>query len=466
MRWIRAAGLSLVLAVLLSACSRPVTEPASPGTEVQSPAPKTEPAPAKPVPKDPQPPRTTKPANGTPATPGQPTRPGTPAGVTVEYRDANGWQPVSFMQSHLPPGPAELRLRFSRPVRRAEVEQALAEAQPAPVRGLLQWEDDQTLVWRIADMPPRLDLSLSEAHDQQGITLPGGLPSLRVGTAPTLVIVNFAEGMEQPIAALPPDIVNAALSPDGKFLNLMVWKPGAHRWDWQVENLSLDLQARTLKAGRVEGPQPRLTGELQAVTLNHSGTLLAGLRPAVAGQGRMDLVIREVRGGREQAFPSFVTQTPAAGETVYLAWSPDGTRIAAVADTDPAAPGAAVVAVEVASGVRSVLAGNVPLASGGARLSWSAGGEYLLAANLLVDTRTGAFQPLPGEPKRVRGVFAPEGSRLFYTIGDWEQLFLANPQAGSVEDLGAGLLVDWADPAKLYLIRWDASATRYRPPGQ
>lgn len=464
MRWIRAAGWSLILAVLLSACSRPVTEPDKPGSGSQPTVPHTDSPGRQPQPVDPKIPRNTGPTGG-PAPVPVPAAPKAPASITVEYRDAQGWQPVTAMQSHLPPGPAEVRLRFSRPVRRAEVEQALAEAQPAPVRGLLQWDDDQTLIWRIAEMPPRLDFLLSKAHDQQGIALPGGLLSLRVGTAPALAIVDITEGLEQPLAALPPDIMNAGLSPDRQYLNLMVWAPGAHQWDWRVDNMYVDLQTRTLKAGRVEGPQPRLTGELQAVTLNPHGTLVAGLRPSPGGQGLKDLVVREVRGGREQVFPGFVTQTGDAAEPVHLAWSRDGARIAAVADTDPAGPGAAVIAIEVASRVRAVLAGSVPLTSGGARLAWSDSGQYLLAANLLVDTRAGTFQPLPGEPKQVRGVFEPGGSRLFFSLQDWEHLAVIDAATGAMTPLGTGLLVDWAGPARLYLIRWDASATRYRPPG-
>lgn len=393
------------------------------------------------------------------------------ATVTAEYRFEQQWRPISRLDSHVEPGAAELRLRFSKPVRQVEVEQALTAAQASPVRGLMQWEDDRTLLWQIVALPPRLDFFLGGAHDQDGMELPGGIPSLRTGTAPMLITTDITKlSGDRELTLIPPDVQSAALTADRAFLNLVSWIPGVTPWDWQATDLYVDLKTGTLKPGRVEGTQPRLSGELQAWVVNPGGTLVAGLRPAsqtgAAQSGLKDLVIRDLRGGREQIVRAFATQVAAPEDAIYLVWSPDGARVALLTDSDPPGPGAAIVALELATGERTVLASGLPLRAAGAPLVWSQDGRYVLAGNVLADLMADSARVLPGEPTEVRGAFEPQGTRLLYSFKDWEQVAVIAPATGEQTPLGTGLMVGWAERDRAYLIRWGASDTRYSPPGQ
>jgi hypothetical protein len=390
-----------------------------------------------------------------------------PAAVTVEYQQNAGWQTVTLLNGHVSPGPAVVRLTFSKPVRRSEVEQALAGAQAALVRGLMQWPDERTLVWSLPQMPSRLDLLLGGAHDADGLPLPGGVPSLRVGEPPLLVLLDPATLREQPVAVLPPDIVSASLSADRAYLNLVAWKPGTSHWDWQTTDLYLPLASPALKPGRVEGPQPRLTGELQSWVVNPQGTLVAGFRrptrPVSQPPGLADLVVRDLRGGREQVIPAFANHASPAVEMPYLAWSADGMRVLALSDREGA--GAEVALVDLATLQRSVVAQGLPVQAAGTRLAWSAGGQWLLAGSLLVDLQTGTYRALPGDPALARGAWEPVGARLLYTARDWGEILLVDPAGGETVPMGPGLLVDWAEDGKAALIRWPASGSRYVPPG-
>lgn len=393
-----------------------------------------------------------------------------PAKVSVDYRYADEWRPVTVLGSHLPPGPAEIKLTFSKPVRRQEVEKALAEAQPAPIRGLMQWPDDQTLIWAVAELPPRVDLLLGSSHDQDGLPLPGGIPSLRVGDPPTLVAADLGGLADRPLAVLPPDLLSAQITADRKAVNLVVWTPGTTRWDWQTTDLVVDLATGTLKSGRVEGVQPRLTGELENWLVNPGATLVAGFRPGTeatpAQPGARDMVVRDLRGGREQVFRGFALQAGAPGTGAFLAWSADGLKVAALSDR-PGSPGSAdLVVADIPTQQRRVLVQALPVAAVGTRLAWSPDGRYLLAGHLLVDLSTGQPQVLPGDPGTARGAWEPGGNRLLYSTRDWEALFLFDPTAGEPFPLGRGFLVDWEAQGKPLVIRWTASNSRYVPPGQ
>lgn len=386
-----------------------------------------------------------------------------PATSTVAYSFGAEWHDAADVRGHVPPGPAEVRLSFSKPVRRQEVEKALTEAQAQPVRGMMQWADDQTLIWQIAELPPRLDFLPGTARDQDGLPIPGGISSLRVGEPPSLVELDLAGATEQVKGAVPADILSAALVRGGQYLNLTAWVPGTNRWDWQATDLYLDLASGEQKPGRVEGFQPRFTGELENWVVNPGATLVAGTR--TSRPGVKDLVIRDLRGGREQVIRDFVRQAGSPQDLVYLAWAPDGLRVAALTAPPDPAGGLQVVALDLPALQQVVLARDLPLSSTGARLSLSAGSRYLQAGNLLVDTATGAQLPLPGDPTKVRGAWEPDGARMLYSSEDWGQVLVVDAAGTAILPLGEGLLVDWSGPDKAYLIRWPAAATRYRPPG-
>ncbi|HYF77317.1 MAG TPA: hypothetical protein VD973_09310 [Symbiobacteriaceae bacterium] len=420
------------------------------------------PSPGQPNPTNPS---GTPPTGTSPVTPPPPAAKPKSAEVTVQFRYGDAWRTVTALQSHIPPGAAELRLLFSKPVLQEEVEQALLAAQPAPIRGVMQWADEHTLIWRVAQMPPRIDFLLGEAHDKEGVALPGGLTSLRVGEQPTLVLLDLGNGAESRTAQLPPDILSADLTADGKYLNLTVWKPGATRWDWVTTDRYLALESKDLKAGRVEGFQPRLPANLESWALNPAGTMVAGLRASATQSGARDLVTADVVGARQQVVPGFVTRAPGGGNAGVV-WSADGARVGALGRA-AANPNLSVfVCLTLADRSVTTLARDVPVPAGTARLAWSAEGRYLLAGPVLVDLETGAQTQLPGSSETARGVWEPGGTRLLYSAEDWGAVMLVDAASGKAQALGDGLAVGWAGPGQAYIVRWSASSTRYIPLGQ
>jgi len=436
MRSIHTIICLLLAAAVVTACSTvPATEPL--------PAPTTAPttAPAKPP---------TKP-------------PATPATVAVHYRYGDAWRPVTALSSHVPPGSAELRLTFSKAVRREEVERVLTESQMSPIRGNMQWADDRTLYWQVSQLPRRIDFLLGEAHDQDGLPLPGGISPLRTGEPPALVSVDLSTAADRPLTNVPPDIVSAALSPDRKFLNLKVWAPGSTPWDWQTLDVHTALENPAFKSGVVEGLQPRLPANLESWVLNPGGNMVAGLR--VANRGERDLILSDVRGARQQVTPAFVTRPGNAGSTGVV-WSADGARVAALTQSAAGADRSDMVAMDVAERTVSTLARDLPVMAGTARLAWSPDGRYVLVGSIVVDLQTGSQRALPGDAATARGVWEPGGGRLLYGSQDWGAVFVADAATGGSQPLGQGLIVDWAGPGRVYVVRWPASGTRYFPPGQ
>lgn len=473
----------LVAALILSGCTRgtagvnpePPPSQTQPGTQQPPPAasdpgnPSSSGTPAPTGGTTPAQPNPTNPAgkpptNMTPGTtPSAPTK-AKPAEVTVQFRYGDAWRAVTALQSHIPPGAAELRLLFSKPVRQEEVEQALLGAQPTPIRGVLQWTDEHTLIWRITQMPPRIDFLLGEAHDKEGVPLPGGLTPLRVGEEPALTRIDLAAGAETRTAQVPPDILSADLTADGKYLNLTVWKPGATRWDWITTDRYLTLESKDLKNGRVEGFQPRLPANLESWAINPAGSQVAGLRASAQG-GTHDLVVADVLGARQQVLPGFVTRAPGAGKA-GVAWSADGAQVGALTRSAANPNLSDLVSLTLADRSVSTLARDLPVPAGTARLAWSADGRYVLAGTVLVDLESGAQTQLPGTPAGARGVWEPEGTRLVYSAEDWGDVTLIDAATGDTQPLGAGLVVEWAAPGQVFLIRWSAAATRYIPLGQ
>lgn len=393
--------------------------------------------------------------------------------ISVDVRYGDGWRPVTAATTHTLPGPAEIRFVFSKPVRRQEVERVLLEAQAGPVRGLMQWQDDRTLYWQIAELPPRLDLLLHGASDQEGVPLPGGIPSLRVGGPPILVEVNLAEPGDQVRAELPADIVSATLTPDGAHINLLAWTPGATQWDWQTVDFHLTLAGRSLKPGRADGTQPRVTGDLESWVTSPNGSAIAGLRteqrPGPSAEPyRADLIVMDLRGGRRAVYERFISRflgSTQADLTTHLAWSADSQRIAALSYTDPADKSADLTALDLPTGARVTLMEAVPVSPAGTRLAWSPNERYMLAGNLLLDLETQSHTVLEGFSNQARGVWEPESARLLYSAEDWGAVFVVNAANGDIKPLGSGFIVGWQPIGRAYMVRWPASGTRYQPPG-
>lgn len=449
MRFLRAAAWLTLLAVMLTACSSLPRPSADPTPDSNPPAGnhrEPEPDPRHNPPAVPDPDKDTEPSRP-PAAP-------KPAVVTVEQEAGHSWRAVTVLEGYAPPGPATVRLSFSKPVRQAEVEQALRESQASPVRGLMQWVDEQTLIWQIAELPPRLDFLLGSARDQDGVPLPGGIPSLRVGGPPSLVTLDLTTGEETAVVALPPDIQSAALSADGTHLNLLVWRPGGTQWDWQPAQLAVDLTTGELQSGWVEGAPPRLAAGLEQWALNPAETVVAGVRGT-------DLVIMDMRGGRQQVIPGFIVRM--GQQPPYLAWAPTGDRVAALSHKGDGLSD--LVAAALPAGPAAVLAADVPVPAGGTHLAWSPDGRFVLAGRLLIDLQDGTYRPVEGVADQAEGAWEPNGARLVLSAGDWGPMLLVEPASGDLQALGEGLAAGWAGPGRVYLVRWPAAGTRYVPPG-
>lgn len=393
-----------------------------------------------------------------------------PASVTVDQRHVHSWKPITVLDAYSTPGPSAVRLNFSKAVRKEEVEQALLAAQSTPIRGLMEWTDDQTLTWQLAELPPRLDFLLGGAHDVDGLPLPGGIPSLRLGEPPILVEVVLAEPADLVRGTLPPDIISATPARGGKIINLMAWTPGTTKWDWQKADVYFDVETKHVKRGRVEESLPRLPEGLESWTISPNGGLVAGLksRGAATESYQADLVVMDIRGGRLQTFPGVVGQFRGVDQLdlfTHLAWSPDSLQIAALSYAgDPQS--SELILIEAATGKRTVLVPDLPIRSDGTRLAWSPDGRWLLAGNLLVDIQSKGVRYLDGLPDRSSGVWEPGGSLLLYGVQDWGPVQIIEPAKEEVTPLGDGMIVGWAGPGRVLVIRWPGSDTRYVPPGQ
>lgn len=389
------------------------------------------------------------------------------AQVLVDLRFLDEWRPVTILNSYSSPGSGEIRISFSKPVIRPEVEKALRSAQSAPVRGQMYWLDDQTLIWQVALLPLRLDFLLGGAHDQDGLPLPGGVPSVRAGSPPVLVEVHLSDPVDLVRAALPPDIISAVLTDRQEHINLTAWSPGTTRWDWRTVDFSISTKEWKLKNGHVSGVQPRLPGDLQFWRLNPQGTTVAGLRPRSDTDG-IDLLLMDLRGGRQQVVPNFIRHRSTPGEsgaTSYLAWSTDGGRIAALTPArDPAQSD--LIIFKLAEGHRTSEVVELSVAAQGSKMEWSPSSRFILAGNLLIDLETKQTKALPGRPNEARGTWEPGGgARLLYQESEWGPIWLINPVAATPVPFGTGMVVGWIAPDRVYVIRWPSSQGRYVPPG-
>ncbi|MFZ5825519.1 MAG: hypothetical protein ACOY94_14560, partial [Bacillota bacterium] len=353
---------------------------------------------------------------------------------------------------------------------REEVEQALLAAQSVPIRGLMEWTDDKTLTWQIAELPPRLDFLLGGASDADGLPLPGGIPSLRLGDKPILVEVNLSDPVDMVRGTLPPDVIAASLTRDARFVNLMAWTPGTTKWDWQTVDIYFEMEQKALKRGRVEETQLRLPPDIENWVVSPNGALVAGLRGRGAPMEsyRADLVVMDTRGGRSQTFARVIGRFRGADQldlSTHLAWSPDSRQIAALSHAGDSQT-AELVLTDAATGEQKVLIPSLPVRSDGTRLTWSSDGRWLLAGNLLIERESKVVTPLEGSAHQVSGVWEPGGSRLLYGVQDWGPVLIVDPVRGDVKPLGNGMIVGWAGPDRVLVIRWPGSDTRYLPPGQ
>lgn len=365
-----------------------------------------------------------------------------------QVEESDQWEPVHPWDA-APPGSATFRLRFSKPVDQDAVVQALLASQTDPVRGLFRWLDAQTLLWQIPELPKRLFFLLDGARDTDGLPIPGGLPVVRVGSPATLQLHLLDRAVETELGPVPADPIRARLLPDGKQVVVTAWKPGRTHWDWTQTDYTLDLQTFTITEGALaEDPRRgRIPADLVATAIAPDDLLLAGFR------GR-DLVLLDITSGRERRFTRFLEQESLASPPV---WSQDGKLLVALDGPD-------LVQLDVETGQRTVLVTNLPV-DAGVRLSMSESGRFILAGSLVVDLPGKSFVRLPGNALSAKGFWEPGGERLLYTSMDWTDIYLYEPVAKTRQSLGKGVLVGWASPGRLYLIKWSDFEDRYFPPG-
>ncbi len=452
MGWTSRLFVAVILISLLPGCSRPVgQEPPVPPINPQL------------LPPDkPQAPEVAKPLV-----------PKVAATAKVELRFGDAWVPVSPLSSFISAGGGEVRLTFSKPVPAPEVERALNEMQLSPVRGRILWEDEQTLIWQIAVLPQRLDFLLDGVRDFDGFPLSGGIPSILIGDPPQLVEVDIGSTTEMKPVVLPPDIAFASLSDDRLSLNFHSWRPGVNQWDWNLVGQHLDLTSGVISPGLIKAAPPRLVSGVEGWQVSPDRSLVAGFRvdhspDATGNPVAVDLVITDLRGGRQTISLGFVSRLPEvqrANSLFHLSWSPNGRQLVALSHRQGESPRSDLVVYDVSSGKSSVLVADIPVPAHTVRLNWSSDGTWVLVGNRLVELATKQTHELKGNPELSRGIWEPAGTRLLYSLDDWGEVMIVQPEPLLTTPIGLGLVIDWTGPDCVALIRWPGSDVRYIPPG-
>jgi len=425
--------------------------------------------------------------------------------ATLEVWERDVWRPVNPGEV-LTERPLRLRIRFSRDMRKDTVEPFLLMSPPGhrpmpwdaatggPAPGEIVWPDDRTLLWTLTDPPPLLLPNVRQARDVDGLWVLGGLPAVYTGEPPWLCIRDPVTGREDRVLTVPTDIRKARIAPDGQ--SLLVWgfavctcRSGPRpvtgvidlitgRWreldpDWAYVGWTDEGTLVRIKAGRYQVIEPGQTvvyeGTLPEVdrmwfpTLSCDGSQLAFLVESASPSGEkqhlMDLGVVELTTGQvtwTRDFTSHQLPPTSARESLSpLAWSPDGLRVAGLADL---AEGTAMRVLDRKTGTvhtAVVIAGE----TGGSeyRAAWSPTGQYWLIGRWLVGTTA---------PHVITRVFdfepewwSPDGRQV--AGGGWEGARLCHVETGAVEELGPVLPCGWDRTGRLYLIRWPDAVHRY-----
>ncbi|HLN64484.1 MAG TPA: hypothetical protein VK464_23425 [Symbiobacteriaceae bacterium] len=330
--------------------------------------------------------------------------------------------------------------------------------------------------------------------------------------APYLERVNVTNGSHERLMAMPPEIIDAIPSPEGRHLALTGWEKRADRHDgwWPTRLQLVDLANRqilpvTMEAGHVAwrpggilvnlgiglwGEKPGwLSWNLQASgqPVEHRGgpTRFARLSPdgrfAAYIASRADeagstnemvplaLVIHDLESGKEHRVDGFshgISWGKDGDWSQWVAWSPDGRQLATLDPVSERGRRTDLVVYDLSTKERRVVRENTGIPPWGARLYWSPDGKWLLATGGMYES---AVIPLDGgAPVKLAGggrnlaFWDATGSRLLNGT-DWVNVYVYWPATGKQLDLGPGLPAGW-DGYWAYIIRWPGSDKRYIAP--
>jgi len=434
--------------------------------------------------------------------------------AAVEVREDETWRQV-VPGEFLTRRPLEFRVSFTREMDREAVEAVLRAAGAKEIAWTSAEEEEGegdedggvAVTFTIPSPPPAVDFDrLTGVRDTFGLPLEGGLPVVFAGEPPRLYSFDPASGDERPLCALMADISDAAISPDGRHLlvtafdrksleyALLSWVvevetgrlvplSGWGWWGWvdagHLLRLGEDHYEVTDLTGRVLHRGSLPTG-WRAASLSPDGRTLAVLvgdwtgYPDIPGYlVSHDLVLTDLVSGTQKVIEDLVRiySPPTEGYVFSIpAWSPDGTRLAAVSDSESES---VIVLVDLATGSVTLPATLAGPAASHDHFSWSPDGRFWLSGDLLIETAGGGASAAAPVAGRGRPYWSPDGTWLARSDDamNWGQTRVAavggapGPTAPAPPEhfLGTTLPCGWDAQGLFYFIRWEAADYRYTP---
>lgn len=434
--------------------------------------------------------------------------------VAISYQGADGAMiPLEGYEAILPAGPLRLQLDFDQLVDARSLAGWLAGLEQTVGQSVTvdQVESGRWFV-TMEEVPARLDLDVRNV-----VAADSGLPVARYPLTiwneaglPYLERVDLATGATERLLQLPPEISEAWPSADGARIALRSWQNhgkamwedrayvvdlAAHRVEpapfqagtlhwaadrlvnrppwwaeeqaWQVWDLSAGEAATSLAVPLAE-PVPG------AVAFSPDGEMAAYLGaeglddPEQAEPAWAPLVLVDLQTGEARTVEGFVRNwyRGKGDARRWLAWSPDGSRIAAL-DSLARSGESALVVYDLTQGERQVVSDELPVLAWGTRLAWSADGDHVLAYG---GGRPPWIIPAEGGPAisledawHGQAFWDETGGRVLGAREPWEGVFVYTLADGSRVDLGDGLPAGWGGDA-VYVIRWPGAHARYVPP--
>ncbi|MFZ5814464.1 MAG: TolB family protein [Bacillota bacterium] len=384
--------------------------------------------------------------------------------ITTEVRyGGEEWKPLQ-PGSTLPRAPLHLRFHLIGQPKKERVEHAVSDAfrvQGAEWRFSLSWEGDHRLVASVEEPPPQLTFRFDWLEAAHGLQVQRSTTSFHTGAhPPQLVRLDPATGEERPVGEVPADLLEGALSPDGRWAALFATAPDATDREqvWLVD---------TRTGAR------RLTG-FSSSWVHQRAVWLPDrvLFPTFRGVDLWDL--RTHQGSRIESEAS-----------LWGPLSPDGRYLPGAvihherADEQSLLAPVSIVLVDLERlAVRSfpdvtvtrLRQSDAPPSVG---MVWSEGGGRLLLADVgssgwrSLDTSSGRVEaeraapppeagPRPW-PSSVSGwAFRPQTS--------WGPVLLRSPGGGE-RQAGQGLVLGWEPNGSLLLVRWENFPHRRMPEG-
>lgn len=413
--------------------------------------------------------------------------------AVLERPDGDGWR-VPEAGEFIPDRPLVLRLSFSREMDREAVEERLAG-----LGASLIWTDGRTLGLTFPEPPPVIEFPES-LPDVYGLTLRDpyrpmfvtAFPVIYAGDPPRLYAYDPGAGEETPLGELPVEVFRAEISPDGRqllaevFLNrspntatyVFEAATGTRKriyfdaWGWLTDSTLLrapwwtgasecsEVDTDGMAVRRVSLPDG-WRSVAPSPDRRWLATLLIRDRDT---EGVGDLAVFDLATGERKALvKEFVWETSWFMEDVFsynmhvLAWSPDGTKIAA-ASYRRGAP----LEIRVADLENGQVSGTTPPGDVGAfeavscPFTWSPDGRSWGGGCLFI---MGTAPPHEGFsldlPLATWHGWSPDGSWVAWGGGyEWGEITLRNQDTEEERSLGPGLPCGWHETGVFYFIRW------------